>query len=102
MVEDVQPGQASNGIEALEKIKRINTTIDLLITDIIMPDMDGNELAEKIKKIKPDIKILFTSGYTNNHIVKSTAIKPDINFINKPFSYHTLAKKVRKVIEPEI
>jgi two-component system cell cycle sensor histidine kinase/response regulator CckA len=90
---------ASNGIEALEKLKRKNIVIDLLITDVIMPDMDGNELAAKLKKLKPEIKILFTSGYTDNHITKSSILKTGINFMTKPFSFYTLARKVREVID---
>ena len=95
--------QAENGKQALEFIKNHNSKskfkIDLLITDMIMPEMNGKELANKLKKIYPNTKIIYTSGYTDNHIVQSGNLDKGINFIQKPFSEQTLAKKIRSVLD---
>jgi PAS domain S-box-containing protein len=91
--------KASNGVQALKLLEKNNIGIDLLVTDVIMPEMGGKELAEEILKIVPGIKILFTSGYTDNHIVRSGRLNKGINFIQKPFSIKDMAKKIRYVIE---
>jgi two-component system cell cycle sensor histidine kinase/response regulator CckA len=91
--------EASNGVVALDLINEQKPDIDLLITDVVMPEMGGKELAEKIVKILPGIKILFTSGYTDNHIVRSGRLNKGLNFIQKPFSITEIAKKIRVVIE---
>jgi PAS domain S-box-containing protein len=95
--------EAENGKQALEFIKthnrRSKIKIDLLVTDMVMPEMNGKELASKINEIYPDTKIIYTSGYTDNHIVKSGNLDKGINFIQKPFSEQTLAKKIRNVLD---
>ena len=70
-----------------------------MITDLIMPEMNGKELAEEIEKILPDTLILFSSGYTENHIVKSGSLDQGINFLQKPYTLQALALKVREVLE---
>ncbi len=74
-------------------------TIDLLVTDIIMPEMNGLALAESIKKAFPGIKSLFMSGYTEDAIANHGVLHSGLNFINKPFTRHELAKKIREVID---
>jgi YesN/AraC family two-component response regulator len=91
--------EAANGIEALECIKNNGTDLSLVITDVIMPGMGGKELAENIKKIQPNLKILFTSGYTDHKVVSSGKLKTGINFLHKPYSLHELSRKVRELIE---
>lgn len=91
--------EASNGKKALEMIKNEQLKIDMLITDVVMPEMGGREVAEKIQNLIPEVKILFTSGYTSNHIVHNGVLEKGINFINKPFSIHDLLSKVRQVME---
>lgn len=75
------------------------TPIDLLITDVVMPQMNGAELVSKINKIKPGMKVLFMSGYTENVIVRQGVLKEDIHFIQKPFSMKDFARKVREAID---
>jgi PAS domain S-box-containing protein len=91
--------EASNGLDALEIVKKNNIKLDLLITDVIMPEMGGKELAEEIVKFVPGIKILFTSGYTDNHIVRSGRLDEGINFLLKPFSIKDISKKIRVILE---
>ncbi len=88
-----KPGQAINLAEKHED------TIDLLITDVIMPGMNGRELAEKLNRIFPDIKILYMSGYTANVIAHRGVLDEDVEFIQKPFSNRDLSSKVRKVLD---
>lgn len=85
--------------EALEFITNEDAPIDLLVTDVIMPQMSGTELFAKIKKIKQGIKVLFMSGYTENVIVHQGVLKEGIHFVQKPFSMKDFAQKVREAIE---
>ena len=64
-----------------------------------MPQMGGKELADRLKPLRPDIKVLFTSGYTDNAIVHHGVLEPGIDFLQKPFSPSALAQKVRKVLD---
>jgi PAS domain S-box-containing protein len=72
--------------------------IDLLVSDVVMPDMNGPELHEKILKIHPNIKVLFMSGYTNNFITHHGILDEGINFIQKPFAANDLARKIEAVL----
>ncbi len=96
--------EASNGVEALKLIRKKNLImdIDLLLTDMVMPEMGGEELAQKIKEINPDIKILLSSGYTDSQIVKCGMITKDYHFLPKPYSMQQMAKKVRDVLDNRI
>jgi FixJ family two-component response regulator len=64
-----------------------------------MPGMNGKEMADRMKKTRPDLKILFTSGYTDSFIQSSGIIDKEINFINKPYSTVELARKVREILD---
>ena len=91
--------EAVNGKKALELIKDKKLIFDLMITDLIMPEMNGKELAEEVSKIYPETLILFSSGYTAGHIVKSGSLEQGINFLQKPYTLQALALKVREVLE---
>jgi len=73
--------------------------IDLLFTDIIMPEMDGRRLAELAVKARPGLKVIYTTGYTKNAIVHNGMLDHDVNFIAKPFTIAQLAAKVRHVLD---
>jgi PAS domain S-box-containing protein len=90
---------AESPIEALAFFKKEDTPIDLLITDVVMPQMSGAELVAKINKIKPEVKVLYMSGYTENVIVRQGVLKEGIHFVQKPFSMNDFARKVRGAIE---
>ena len=90
---------AENGLEALKIVQEGMFNIDLLITDVIMPEMGGKELAQKLKQAIPHIKTIFSSGYTDDHIVHSGILDEGVNFLQKPFSIQSLAKKVRSVLD---
>jgi len=74
-------------------------TIDLLLTDVVMPDLNGKELYDRLVDRLPGLKVLFMSGYTGNVIVHHGVIDKDINFISKPFGVSDLACKVREVLD---
>ena len=80
-------------------MKEIDLVIDLLITDLIMPGMNGKELSDEIAMMYPDAKILYASGYADEHIVHSGALEPGIHFIQKPYSVHSLSRKIRDVLD---
>ncbi len=93
---------ASNGEEALSIIKNDKLVLYLLLTDVIMPQMNGQELYDRMNEIQPDLKVLFMSGYTNDVIAHHGMLEKGINFIQKPLTIETLSKKVKEVIEKRV
>ena len=91
--------EAINGEEALSIFSKNRADIKLIVTDMIMPKMQGNEVYEKARMIRPDIKCLFMSGYNNDIIQKIGSLKEGVNFISKPFSPFDLLRKVREVLD---
>ena len=90
--------EATNGREAVEILNR-DAAIDLLFTDVIMPGgMGGRALADAARVIRPDIKVLFTSGYTENSIVHDGRLDPGVQLLSKPYRREQLALKIRKVL----
>jgi CheY-like chemotaxis protein len=85
--------------EALEMADRHTGDIDLLLTDVVMPGMDGRQLRERICALKPDVKVLFMSGYTADVIAQRGVLKHGLPFIAKPFMRNDLAQKVREVLD---
>ena len=91
--------QASGGAEALVVLEQ-GTAIDLLLTDVVMPGaIGGRELAERAVRIVPDLKVLFTSGYTENAIVHNGRLDPGVELLSKPYGREQLAAKVRRVLD---
>jgi PAS domain S-box-containing protein len=85
--------------EALAMAKQHQGPIHLLITDVVMPGINGKELKDKVTAIRPKIRTLFMSGYTADVIAHYGVIKEDVQYIQKPFSVRTLATKVREVLD---
>jgi YesN/AraC family two-component response regulator len=73
--------------------------IDLLITDVIMPNMNGNQLAEKVKQKFPEIRVLFMSGYTESTAIQKGILELKTSYLQKPFSSSDLIIKVRQVLD---
>ena len=89
---------AVSGEEGLAAAQKHGGAIDLLITDVIMPDMNGKTCAERVHETRPDMPVLFISGYTSNVIAKHGVLDKGVAFLEKPFTQLALLKKVQKVL----
>jgi DNA-binding NtrC family response regulator len=90
---------AASPLQALDAAKAYGDKIHLLITDMILPEMNGKDLARQIQSIYPAIKTLFMSGYTANVIAHHNVLEPGLCFLQKPFSIKDLAVKVGEALE---
>lgn len=90
--------EAGNGNQAIQLAEIYTQPIHLLLTDVVMPKMNGKELSERIKVLHPETAILFMSGYTDDIIAHHGILEENISFLGKPFSPSTLAIKVREVL----
>lgn len=92
---------ASNGEEALQFSRDPFNDIKLMVTDVVMPQMSGRELAEHVAKLRPNLPVLFMSGYTDDAIVRHGLLDEKLNFIQKPFDSVSVARKVRDVLDSQ-
>lgn len=90
---------ASNGIDGLRACQDFSGQMDLLITDVVMPQMSGRELAEHVSALRPEIEVLYMSGFTDDDIVRHGVLDDGVCFIQKPFSPNSLALKAREVLD---
>ncbi len=86
---------ARNGVEALDISGKHRGTIHLMVTDVVMPHMNGRDLAERMKQMRPAMKVIYMSGYTDNLVLQGGMLEEGSDFIQKPFNAETLAKRVR-------
>ena len=92
--------EALNGVEALRMAEMLaDEEIHLLLSDIVMPLMSGRELVRRIKELHPEARVLLTSGYTGDTLVRGYASEPSADFLQKPFTAVLLARKVREVLD---
>jgi two-component system sensor histidine kinase EvgS len=84
---------------ALDQIRQHSEPIDLLITDVVMPGMNGHELAQALQTLHPNLKVLYTSGYTADIIAHHGVLEQGVQFLPKPFTMSGLARKVREVLD---
>lgn len=91
--------QAGNGQQALDLASKHSGKIHLLLTDVVMPGMSGRQLAEQIQSVRPGIRILYMSGYTDQAIVHHGILAADTMLLQKPFTLHALAAKLREALE---
>ncbi len=90
--------EASGGEEALEIVKSEAHTIHLIITDVVMPSMDGPTMVRHVKQLKPDLRVIFMSGYAEEAFRRNDQSSEDIHFLPKPFGLKQLAAKVKAVL----
>jgi PAS domain S-box-containing protein len=90
--------EAPGGEPALKITQEYGEKIDLLLTDVVMPGLNGRELADQILSLRPGVRVLYMSGYADNAIVQYGVLNPGLAFIEKPFSPETLAAKLRQVL----
>jgi PAS domain S-box-containing protein len=93
--------EAEDGAAALQIVAGHQGAIDLLLTDVIMPGMNGRELAAQIAKLLPDVRVLYMSGYTENAVGRDGMLDAGINLLQKPFSLPALKDRVREVLDSE-
>ncbi|HEX5386485.1 MAG TPA: PAS domain S-box protein [Gemmatimonadales bacterium] len=91
--------EARNGRQALEQLASCNGAVDLVLTDLVMPDVDGRALAEALAGLRPGVPILFTSGYTGDEVQRRGLLPPDASFVSKPFDAAGLTRQVRALLE---
>src|SRR5438445_797546 len=91
--------EAANGATALSLARQHQSAIHLLVTDVVMPEVSGRELADQLVQLRPDMKVLFMSGYTDDAVVRHGILQEGIAYLQKPFTPDTLARKVRAVLD---
>ncbi|MBI3710686.1 MAG: response regulator [Proteobacteria bacterium] len=90
---------AANGAEALAQLEKA-AQVDLLFTDMVLPGgMNGRQLVEQARKLRPMLKVLFTSGYTEDAIVHQGRLDPGVVLLSKPYRKQDLARKIRAVLD---
>jgi len=90
--------EAENGKEAIDLYEATDYNADLILTDVVMPEMGGSELAERVRRINPGVKILFMSGYTEDKVIRDNLMAPGAAFLEKPFTPDMLTRKTREVL----
>ncbi len=92
---------APDGETALALLEESREEPDLLLTDVVMPGMNGKVLADRVSEIFPQVSVLYMSGYTDEAIVNQRGLLRDVDFLHKPFSVSSLVTKVREVLAEE-
>lgn len=90
--------EAHGPAEAMRLIPTIKPRIDLLLTDVVLPEMSGRELHQKLEALEPGVRVLYMSGYTDNAIVHHGVLDPGLHFLQKPFTLQALREKVRETL----
>jgi two-component system cell cycle sensor histidine kinase/response regulator CckA len=90
---------ASNGEEAVEVARNHSGRIDLLLTDVVMPGMNGRLLADRLLSKRPGLKVVFISGYTDSFIAGHRVLEPGTHLLHKPFTEDALIRKIREVLD---
>jgi len=91
--------EASSGVEALEKYHELEGKVDIVVSDVVMPEMDGPTLLGELRKIRPDIKFVFVSGYAEDAFARNLPADAKFGFLPKPFSLKQLATVVKDMLE---
>ena len=93
--------EASNGVEALEALEEKNGAVDLVVSDVVMPEMDGPTLLKTMRGRNPDLKIIFVSGYAEDAFEKSLPENQQFAFLPKPFTLSQLVAAVKETMTPQ-
>ena len=89
---------ARNAAEAIEQCRSAEGAIDVVLTDLVMPQMSGQQLAEEIQQRYPDLRMVFMSGYTEHKLVNQITLNPAVLFVSKPFTSATLIATLQKAL----
>jgi two-component system cell cycle sensor histidine kinase/response regulator CckA len=91
--------EASSGVEAIEIFEQLGGKVDIVVSDVVMPEMDGPTLLSELRKKQPDIKFIFVSGYAEDAFAKNLPADAQFGFLPKPFSLKQLATSVKEMLE---
>jgi CheY-like chemotaxis protein len=91
--------EASGGEEAMSMSREHGAAIDLLVTDVVMPQMSGRELADRLRDLRPRMRVLFVSGHTDDSVLRHGVVAEGVAFLQKPVTPDLIARKVRDVLE---
>jgi CheY-like chemotaxis protein len=91
--------EAKHGREALELVERNHQPIDLVISDVVMPELSGRELGSRLAVLRPELPVLYMSGYTGEDVIQRGLLEPGVPFQQKPFTPEGLARKVREMLD---
>jgi two-component system, cell cycle sensor histidine kinase and response regulator CckA len=91
---------AENPTRAIQIAEQHPGPIDLLLTDVVMPQMNGREMAGRVKTLRPDVRVLYMSGYTEDAIAHRGVLDAGVSLISKPFTQESLARKLRELLDP--
>ena len=91
--------EAASGAEALQVCEAHRTRIPLMITDVVMPQMSGRELAARLRDQHPETRVLYMSGYTDDAVVRHGLLDASMSFLQKPFTPGVLVRKVRETLD---
>ena len=90
--------EAGNGVEAMEIFQQHSGGVDLVVSDVVMPEMDGPTLLKELRKRNPELKIIFVSGYAEEAFEKSLPENEQFAFLAKPFALSALVEKVKETM----
>jgi YesN/AraC family two-component response regulator len=93
---------ASNGERAIEKVRKMSSAPDLLLTDVVMPGLSGPMIAEQLREQFPTLKILFISAFEDRQVVRRYVKDPGYELISKPFHIEELSLKVQQLLDGEV
>jgi two-component system cell cycle sensor histidine kinase/response regulator CckA len=91
--------EAGSGVEALEIMEELGGAVDIVVSDVVMPEMDGPTLLREIRKTYPDLKFIFVSGYAEDAFARNLPADAKFGFLSKPFSLKQLAVAVREMLD---
>jgi CheY-like chemotaxis protein len=91
--------EAGGGQEAMALIHERGGAVDLLLTDVVMPEVGGRELSERLRAAYPEVRVLFMSAYTEDEVILQGVRVAEVNFLMKPFNLESLTRSVRDVLE---
>ena len=94
--------EAADGEEALRIAEEHDGTIDLLLTDVVMPAMDGAELARRLRERRPALRVLFMTGFSREAVATQGVLLPDSGLLQKPFTVEQLVRRVREALAGEL
>ena len=92
--------EAKDGLDALSVARNHDSTIHLLVTDVVMPNMSGGELAKELARLRSGTKFLFVSGYAGKTVLDHRVVDLETNFLQKPYTLKQLSRKIRAALDP--